>query len=152
MTTVTLVTGGFDPLHSGHIAYFKAAKEVGHSVCVGVNSDDWLTRKKGKPFMSIDERLSIIKELKCVDLAIEFRDKDDSACDAIEMALEVYDNVVFCNGGDRGSVNCPEYERYKDDDRVEFKWGVGGNNKKNSSSWILKQWNENTDYKPSYYQ
>ena len=66
MTTVSLVTGGFDPLHSGHIAYFKAAKEFGHSVCVGVNSDDWLTRKKGKPFMNIDERLSIIKELKCV--------------------------------------------------------------------------------------
>ena len=152
MTTVSLVTGGFDPLHSGHIAYFKAAKEFGHSVCVGVNSDDWLTRKKGKSFMNIDERLSIIKELKCVDLAIEFRDKDDSACDAIEMALEVYDNVVFCNGGDRGSVNCPEYERYKDDNRVEFKWGVGGNDKKNSSSWILKQWNENSNYKPSYYQ
>ena len=140
MTTVSLVTGGFDPLHSGHIAYFTAAKEFGHSLCVGVNSDDWLTRKKGKPFMSIDERLTIIKELKCVDLAIEFRDKDDSACDAIEMALEVYDNVVFCNGGDRGSVNTPEYERYKDDDKVEFKWGVGGNDKKNSSSWILKNW------------
>ena len=152
MNTITLVTGGFDPLHSGHIAYFKAAREFGNYLCVGVNSDDWLTRKKGKSFMNIDERLSIIKELKCVDLAIEFRDKDDSACDAIEMALEVYDNVVFCNGGDRGSVNCPEYERYKDDNRVEFKWGVGGNNKKNSSSWILKQWNENSNYKPSYYQ
>ena len=85
MTTVTLVTGGFDPLHSGHIAYFKAARELGNSLCVGVNSDDWLTRKKGKPFMNVDERLTIIKELKCVDLAIEFRDKDDSACDAIEM-------------------------------------------------------------------
>ena len=48
MTTVTLVTGGFDPLHSGHIAYFKAAREFGHTLCVGVNSDDWLTRKKGK--------------------------------------------------------------------------------------------------------
>ena len=140
MTTVSLVTGGFDPIHSGHIAYFKAAKELGHSLCVGVNSDDWLTRKKGKPFMNIDERLSIIKELKCVDLAIEFRDKDDSACDAIEMALEVYDNVVFCNGGDRGSMNTPEYNRYKDDKRVEFKFGVGGEDKKNSSSWILERW------------
>ena len=140
MSTVTLVTGGFDPLHSGHIAYFKAAKEFGNILCVGVNSDDWLTRKKGKPFMNIDERLSIIKELKCVDLAIEFRDKDDSACDAIEMALEVYDNVVFCNGGDRGSMNTPEYNRYKDDKRVEFKFGVGGEDKKNSSSWILERW------------
>ena len=142
MTTVTLVTGGFDPLHSGHIAYFKAAREFGNSLCVGVNSDDWLTRKKGKPFMNVSERMSIIKELKCVDLAIEFRDKDDSACDAIYMALEVYDNVLFCNGGDRGSVNTPEYDRYKDDGRVEFKWGVGGEDKKNSSSWILKEWDQ----------
>jgi len=140
MTTVTLVTGGFDPLHSGHIAYFKAAREFGNSLCIGLNSDDWLTRKKGKPFMNIDERMCIIKELKCVDFAIEFRDNDESACDAIKMALEVYDNVLFCNGGDRGSVNTPEYDRYKDDKRVEFKFGVGGEDKKNSSSWILERW------------
>ena len=142
MKKVVLVTGGFDPLHSGHLTYFKAAKEIGdYSLCVGVNSDDWLTRKKGKPFMSIDERVSIIKELRCVDVVIEFRDKDDSACDAIYMALEVYDNVLFCNGGDRGSVNTPEYERYRHDKRVEFKFGVGGTDKKNSSSWILEKWN-----------
>ena len=152
MTTVSLVTGGFDPLHSGHIAYFKAAKEFGHSLCVGVNSDEWLSRKKGKPFMSIDERISIIRELSCVDVAVEFRDKDDSACDAIEMALEVYDNVVFCNGGDRAEGNTPELNAFENDDRVLFVWGVGGNDKKNSSSWILKQWNENSNYKPSYYQ
>ena len=152
MTTVTLVTGGFDPLHSGHIAYFKAAKEFGHSLCVGVNSDEWLSRKKGKPFMNIDERISIIRELRCVDLAIEFNDKDESACDAIEMSLEVYDNVVFCNGGDRAEGNTPELDAFENDARVLFVWGVGGNDKKNSSSWILKQWNENSNYKPSYYQ
>jgi D-beta-D-heptose 7-phosphate kinase/D-beta-D-heptose 1-phosphate adenosyltransferase len=141
MSTVTIVTGGFDPLHSGHIAYFKAAKEFGNSLCVGVNSDEWLTRKKGKPFMPMSERMAIIKELKCIDFAIEFNDKDDSACDAIKMALEIFDKVLFCNGGDRGSVNTPEYTEYRNDKRVEFKWGVGGNDKKNSSSWILKKWN-----------
>ena len=141
MNKVTIVTGGFDPLHSGHIAYFKAAKELGNPLCVGVNSDEWLTRKKGKPFMTIDERMSIIKELKCVDLAIEFRDDDNSACDVIKMALEIYDKVLFCNGGDRGSVNTPEYNEYRNDNRVEFKFGVGGTDKKNSSSWILKKWN-----------
>ena len=141
MKKVVLVTGGFDPLHSGHLTYFKAAKEIGdYSLCVGVNSDDWLTRKKGKPFMSIDERVSIIKELRCVDVVIEFRDKDDSACDAIDMALQVYDGVIFANGGDRGNMNTPEYDRYKDDERVEFRWGVGGTDKKNSSSWILEEW------------
>ena len=151
MTTVTLVTGGFDPLHSGHIAYFKAAREFGNYLCVGVNSDDWLTRKKGKPFMNVSERMSIIKELKCIDLAIEFNDKDDSACDAIKTSLEVYDNVLFCNGGDRGSVNTPEYERYRHDKRVEFKFGVGGEDKKNSSSWLLNNWKD-SNYQPSYYQ
>ena len=141
MNKVTIVTGGFDPLHSGHIAYFKAAKELGNSLCVGVNSDEWLTRKKGKPFMPMSERMTIIKELKCIDFAIEFNDKDGSACDAIKMALDIFDKVLFCNGGDRGSVNTPEYNEYRNDKRVEFKWGVGGNDKKNSSSWILKKWN-----------
>jgi len=141
MSTVTIVTGGFDPLHSGHIAYFKAAKELGNSLCVGVNSDEWLTRKKGKPFMPMSERMTIIKELKCIDFAIEFNDKDGSACDAIKMALDIFDKVLFCNGGDRGSVNTPEYNEYRNDKRVEFKWGVGGNDKKNSSSWILEKWN-----------
>jgi len=140
-TTITIVTGGFDPLHTGHIAYFKAAKEFGNSVCVGVNSDEWLTRKKGRPFMPMSERMAIIKELKCVDFAIEFNDKDDSACDAIKMALEVFDKVVFCNGGDRGNSNTPELDAFENDDRVEFKFGVGGTDKKNSSSWILKKWN-----------
>ena len=138
--TLVLVSGGFDPIHSGHIEYFKAAKQLG-TLGVAVNSDDWLIRKKGKYFMNVAERMSIIKELKCVDLAIEFRDHDNSACDAIQLGLEVYDKVVFCNGGDRGSVNTPEYNRYKDDKRVEFKFGVGGTDKKNSSSWILEKWN-----------
>ena len=84
-TTLVLVSGGFDPLHSGHIEYFKAAKELG-TLGVAVNSDDWLIRKKGKYFMNVAERMSIIKELKCVDVAIEFNDKDDTANDAISVS------------------------------------------------------------------
>ena len=136
---IILVTGGFDPIHSGHIAYFKAAKELG-TLGVGVNSDEWLVRKKGKFFMTVEERISIIKELKCVDVVIEFIDKDDTANDAIKMALEVYEKVIFCNGGDRIKGNIPEMEKYGNNDRVEFKWGVGGTDKKNSSSWILKDY------------
>ena len=92
--------------------------------------------------MNVAERMSIIKELKCVDVAIEFSDKDGTANDAIKMALEIYDKVVFCNGGDRTKSNIPEMEKWKDDDRVTFVFGVGGNDKKNSSSWILNRWNE----------
>ena len=140
-TTLILVSGGFDPLHSGHIAFFKAAKELG-TLGVAVNSDDWLIRKKGKYFMNVAERMSIIKELKCVDVCIEFSDKDDTANDAIKMALEVYNKVIFFNGGDRNKSNIPEMAKWKDDPRVEFKFGVGGDDKKNSSSWILNRWNE----------
>ena len=140
-TTLVLVSGGFDPLHSGHIAFFKAAKELG-TLGVAVNSDDWLIRKKGKYFMNVAERMSIIKELKCVDVAIEFSDKDGTANDAIKMALEIYDKVVFCNGGDRTKSNIPEMAKWKDDDRVTFVFGVGGDDKKNSSSWILNRWSE----------
>jgi cytidyltransferase-like protein len=139
MKEVIIVTGGFDPLHSGHIAYFHAARELDSSLSlvVGVNSDAWLTRKKSKPFMPIEERVTILKELKSVDVVIEFNDKDDSACDAIRMALEIYDRVIFANGGDRHNENTLEYITFKDDERVIFKWGVGGTNKLNSSSWIL---------------
>ena len=139
--TLVLVSGGFDPLHSGHIAFFKAAKELG-TLGVAVNSDDWLIRKKGKYFMNVAERMSKIKELKCVDVAIEFNDKDDTANDAIWMALEIYDKVIFCNGGDRTRGTTPEMEKYGDNPRVSFVFGVGGEDKKNSSSWILNRWNE----------
>ena len=140
MTTLALVTGGFDPLHSGHIEYFKSAKQLGDALCVAVNSNDWLIRKKGKYFMTAPERISIISELRMVDACIEFNDKDDTANDAIKMALEVYDNIIFANGGDRGNTNTPEYEKFKDNDKVKFAWGVGGDDKKNSSSWILDRW------------
>ena len=140
--TLVLVTGGFDPLHSGHIKFFKAAKELGSKLCVGLNSDDWLTRKKGKPFMPIEERIAIIKELRMVDVAIEFIDKDDTTNDAIAMALQIYDEIIFANGGDRHNENTPEYIKYKDDDKVTFAWGIGGVGKQNSSSWILKDWDE----------
>ena len=140
MTTLALVTGGFDPLHSGHIEYFKSAKQLGDALCVAVNSNDWLIRKKGKYFMTAPERISIIQELRMVDACIEFNDKDDTANDAIKMALEVYDNIIFANGGDRGNTNTPEYEEFKDNNNVKFVWGVGGDDKKNSSSWILDRW------------
>ena len=143
MNTVVLVTGGFDPLHSGHIAYFKAARELGDHLVVGVNSDEWLTRKKGRPFMPLEERAAIIKELECVDEVIAFNDDDDSACNAIMQVLSTKGtswSVVFANGGDRVNTNTPEYKVYGEHTDVEFKFKVGGSNKANSSSWILDEW------------
>ena len=140
---VVLVTGGFDPLHSGHIEYFKAAKELGDHLVVGVNSDSWLTRKKGKAFMPFEERCAIIKELDCVNEVIGFNDDDDTACAAIFQVLSTVGSqtkVIFANGGDRNKDNIPEMI-YND---VEFVFGVGGKDKKNSSSWILKEWSQPT--------
>jgi D-beta-D-heptose 7-phosphate kinase/D-beta-D-heptose 1-phosphate adenosyltransferase len=145
MGKVVLVTGGFDPIHSGHIAYFKAARELGDHLVVGLNSDDWLTRKKGRPFMPIEERIAIVKELECVDEVITFDDSDDTACAAIFYVLSTKGtswDVVFANGGDRTKENIPEMDIFGDRKDVNFAFGVGGEDKKNSSSWILKKWDK----------
>jgi cytidyltransferase-like protein len=143
LNQVVLVTGGFDPLHSGHIAYFKAARELGNHLIVGLNSDAWLTRKKGRPFMPIEERAAIIKELQCVDEVISFNDDDGSACAAIGYVLQTKSSIwklIFANGGDRTNTTTPEYATWGDHPDVKFAWGVGGEDKKNSSSWILNEW------------
>ena len=143
MKKVVLVTGGFDPLHSGHIEYFKAAKKLGDKLVVGVNSDAWLTRKKGRPFMPFEERANIIKHLDMVDQVIEFNDDDGSACCAIFKMLSTHGSsteIIFANGGDRNDTNSPEYKMYKHQYGLKFAWGVGGDNKMNSSSWILEEW------------
>lgn len=136
---IILVTGGFDPLHSGHIEYIKKARELGR-VVVGVNSDAWLTRKKGQPFMPFEERVNIINNLKDVMMAIGFDDSDGSAKDAIAQVRKLFpkNTIVFANGGDRTKENIPEMDT--DVDNVEFLFGVGGENKMNSSSWILQEW------------
>jgi cytidyltransferase-like protein len=141
MSNTVLVTGGFDPLHSGHIEYFKEAKTLGTKLIVGVNSDEWLTRKKGRPFMPFKERCAIIKELSVVDKVIGFDDSDDSACQAIFHTMSTNTGkIIFANGGDRTNTTTPEYTTYGDHPQVEFAFGVGGKNKANSSSWILDEW------------
>ena len=145
MTKIVLVTGGFDPLHKGHIRYFQQAKALGDVLYVGVNSDDWLTNKKGRPFLPLIERSTIIQNLKMVDFVIEFPDDENwTAKNAIKMVREMNptDHIIFANGGDRTAENIPEFD-VNDDLRyppVEFEFGVGGSSKLNSSSWILEEW------------
>jgi D-beta-D-heptose 7-phosphate kinase/D-beta-D-heptose 1-phosphate adenosyltransferase len=134
---VSLVTGGFDPIHSGHISYFKRAKDLSNYLVVGINTEEWLTRKKGQYFQSWKERAEIIRHLDMVDAVISWNDEDDSACGAIAKCLEIAQTVVFANGGDRGKDNTPEIDKYDDHPNVEFAWGIGGDDKMNSSSWIL---------------
>jgi cytidyltransferase-like protein len=138
MKTIVLVTGGFDPIHSGHISYINAAKNLGDILVVGVNSDDWLRRKKGQEFMPSSERIDIIQNLKAVNHCILFDDTQNHAIEAIRNVKLMYpgDHVIFANGGDRTSENIPEMI----EPGVEFVFGVGGEDKKNSSSWILQEW------------
>ena len=148
---IVLVTGGIDPLHSGHIAYFKAAKQLGNLLVVGINSDNWLTRKKGRSFMPACERKAIIENIYQVHKVIEFDDTDNSAIDAIRKVKAMFprDHIVFANGGDRTKDNIPEMVF----DDVEFIFGVGGTNKANSSSWILEEWKAPRTERPwGYYR
>jgi len=140
---IVLVTGGFDPLHIGHISYFKSAKSLGDYLVVGVNSDSWLARKKGRPFMPAKDRKAIINALADVDHVIDFDDSDDTACDAIKQTINFWktnDPIIFANGGDRKQGNVPEEDRFSNHARVTFAYGIGGDKKANSSSWILDEW------------
>lgn len=143
MKTYYIVSGGFDPIHEGHIEMIKESAIASDGVIVLVNSDDWLCRKKGKNFYDIKTRIAIMNSLKGVIDVLEFDDTDNSASDGIIKVRKKYpnDNLVFANGGDRGKDNIPETLTCKKH-RVALVFGVGGNNKINSSSWILKKWNE----------
>jgi len=148
---IVLATGGFDPVHSGHLSYLYAARELGDKLVVGINSDSWLERKKGRSFMPITERTYIIQAMRMVDHAILFDDSDGSAIEAIRNVQMMYPGaeIIFANGGDRTSENIPEMV-CKD---VVFKFGVGGTSKANSSSWILEEWKTpKTDRSWGYYR
>ena len=136
---ISVVSGGFDPIHSGHINYLQAAAEIGDKLIVCLNSDNWLNQKKGKFFLPFDERKVILENLNMVTKVIDFEDDDKgSAINGLKKVQELYPNgeIIFCNGGDRNEKNIPEMELKE----INFYFGVGGDNKVNSSSRILKNW------------
>lgn len=139
---IVVVTGGFDPIHSGHIEYIREAATLGDMLLVGVNSDEWLTRKKGKPFMPWSERAAVVNALRWVDHVFAFDDSDDSACKFLETIkttwIGKHDEIIFANGGDRNETNNREAKV----EGIKFVYGVGGSHKMNSSSDILKAWKE----------
>jgi D-beta-D-heptose 7-phosphate kinase/D-beta-D-heptose 1-phosphate adenosyltransferase len=146
---IVAVSGGFDPIHSGHLAMLRQAAALGDRLVVGVNSDAWLTRKKGKPFMDIEERKAIVLAIKWVDSVWDFDDSDGTACDFLNRVKNYYqikaNDFVFANGGDRVESNNAELgvEGWR------FVYGIGGSDKKNSSSKLLKDWeNESSSSNP----
>jgi len=142
MSKIILISGGFDPIHSGHIKLINEANKYG-DVVVLLNSDEWLRNKKGKEFLPFNERKIIMQNIKGVIDVIEFDDRDKSCIDGLKKAKEKYhsSNLQFANGGDRNDKTTPETS-YCDQNKITTLWGIGGNDKSNSSSWILKKWNE----------
>lgn len=143
MHKIVIATGGFDPIHSGHIKYLNEAAKLGDLLVVGVNSDEWLRRKKGCEFLPWSERSFIVQNLKPVSRVFAFNDNDNSARDVIKIVREHYirSKIIFANGGDRTEANIPEMDI--EDVNIEFVFGVGGWSKDNSSSNILKNYSNN---------
>jgi cytidyltransferase-like protein len=140
--TIGLVTGGFDPVHKGHIKLIAHAYETCDILIVGLNSDEWLIRKKGNFFMTLEDRIAVMESMKFVHHTMKFNDDDDSACDAIAQVKKMYPGwrINFCNGGDRNKDNILEMLKYSGDPLVKFYFGVGGIDKKSSSSDLLRDW------------
>ena len=134
MNKIVCVSGYFDPIHIGHIEYFKKSKELGDELIVIVNNDFQAKLKKGKYFMPCEERIKIIKELKCVDKVIESIDIDRTVCKTLESLNPK--PIFFCNGGDQNNNTIPETDvcnKYN----IELRDGFG--QKIQSSSWLIKK-------------
>jgi len=143
LSKIVLVSGGFDPVHSGHIKLIKGASSYG-DVVVLLNSDNWLKEKKGKEFLNFNERQIIMNSIKNVIDVISFDDTDKTCIDGINKAIIKYSNkeIIFANGGDRNNSTTPELN-FCSKNNIKTIWGIGGNEKSNSSSWILNKWNGN---------
>tara|TARA_R110000824_G_scaffold58774_2_gene158560 strand:- start:9101 stop:9589 length:489 start_codon:yes stop_codon:yes gene_type:complete len=126
-----MVSGGFDPVHAGHIRMIRAAAKYG-GVIIIANSDDWLWRKKGFVFMEYARRVEILNAIKGVILVDSVDDTDDTVCEAIKRLQPTY----FANGGDRGRSNTPEQD-VCEELGVELLWGIGGEEKLQSSSDLV---------------
>jgi D-beta-D-heptose 7-phosphate kinase/D-beta-D-heptose 1-phosphate adenosyltransferase len=136
-----IVSGGFDPVHIGHVRMFREAASLGFCVYCGANSDEWLTRKKGKPFMSFEERKEILMEFQSIHEVIAFDDSDDTAVDLIRQIRKRFPNpelvdIAFANGGDRVDGNTPEKE-YCEANGIDMLWNIGGGKIQSSSNLIM---------------
>ena len=128
-----MVSGGFDPVHAGHIRMIRHAAQYGDVIIIA-NSDSWLWRKKGFVFMEYERRIEILNAIKGVILVDSVDDSDGTVCDAIRRHKPTY----FANGGDRGKSNTPE-QSVCEELGVQLLWGVGGEEKLQSSSDLAKK-------------
>lgn len=134
---IMILSGGFNPVHKGHIRLFKAAKNMAYKVIVGLNSDSWMVRKYGKTFMNYAERAEIISAIKYVDDVIPFNDDDETAIDLLIRVQRLYPScsIAFGNGGDRTIKNTPE-NGFCDAYKIDMVFGLGGEKVQSSSKLI----------------
>jgi D-beta-D-heptose 7-phosphate kinase/D-beta-D-heptose 1-phosphate adenosyltransferase len=132
-TPTVMVSGGFDPVHAGHIRMIRHAAKYGDVIIIA-NSDDWLFRKKGFVFMEYERRIEILNAIKGVILVDSVDDSDGTVCEAIRRLEPTY----FANGGDRGRTNTPE-QAVCEEIGVKLLWGVGREEKLQSSSELTKK-------------
>lgn len=131
----SVVSGGFDPLHAGHVRMIREAAKYGEELIVVVNTDEWLLRKKGYVSISLAERMEIVAAIEGVSSVIPAEDDDETVCKTLLALSTKYEKIVFCNGGDRGRDNTPEMEVLASVGGQSV-FGVGGEQKTNSSSLI----------------
>ncbi len=137
---IVATSGGFDPIHPGHISCFIESKKYGDTLVVIVNGDAFLTAKKGRPFQNLETRCLIVSGIQGVDYVVPFEIRDDQT---VGKALDALKPDIFTKGGDRVALSTlPEAEQEAiKNNNIEVIFGIG-EDKKWSSSWFLKEWNE----------
>jgi D-beta-D-heptose 7-phosphate kinase/D-beta-D-heptose 1-phosphate adenosyltransferase len=105
-----VVSGGFDPLHVGHVEMFKLAKAFGNKLIVILNNDNWLKKKKGYVFMKQQERKKIIEAIRYVDRVVVSGHKPNPSDMSVCAELKKVKPDIFCQGGDRNVANIPPCE------------------------------------------
>lgn len=130
---IVAVSGGFDPIHVGHLSLFEEAKKLGDRLVVILNGDGWVMRKKGRYFMSAEDRKRIIESLKPVDEVVIW----DDGRDDVSLALKMLRPHIFANGGDRKQDNTPEVEICSRLG-IDMAFNVGGGKMRSSSELLQK--------------
>ena len=142
---ISIVSGGFDPIHPGHIMMMKDCLKFSNYLIVGVNSNKWLINKKGNYFMDIQHRIYVVSSLNVVNETMEFEDDDKGSANNLLIKIRnkySNDKIIFANGGDRSdSSKILEFETAKQYN-IDLKFGIGGSHKESSSSDLLKRWSE----------